>query len=173
MIKFIIGLLCGMALACLAAYLFITQGGLYMAVKGGPLPFERVLANGAIKASVGKHADDPSPVPIDEATLLAGAQLYRHNGCAGCHGLMSADVNTGRRFYPHAPKLLPPSQGVTDDPVGMTHWVVQSGIRFSAMPSFEGRLTETEIWQVSQFLQQADKLPASVQAALQPEPKTN
>ena len=51
------------------------------------------------------------------------------------------------------------AHGVTDDPVGATHWVVTNGIRFSAMPSFEGTLTDNELWQVSQFLKNADKLP--------------
>jgi mono/diheme cytochrome c family protein len=72
----------------------------------------------------------------------------------------------GKRFYPHVPQLLPPGKGVIDDPVGATHWVVKNGIRFSAMPSFEGKLTDTEIWQVSQFLRNADKLPRPVQEAL-------
>ncbi len=35
---------------------------------------------------------------------------------------------------------MPPSHGVTDDPVGETHWVVKNGIRFSAMPSFGARV---------------------------------
>lgn len=172
MIKFILGLLCGIALFGLGAYLFLTRG-MPMATKGGALPMERAIAHEAIESSIGKHAEDVPPVQADETNLLAGAQVYRHNGCAGCHGLMNADANTGRRFYPRAPTLLPPSKGVTDDPVGAIHWVVQNGIRFSGMPSFEGRLSETEIWQVSQLLQQADKLSAPVQAALQPAPKTN
>ena len=63
------------------------------------------------------------------------------------------------------PQLLPPGKGVTDDPVGSTHWVVKNGIRFSAMPSFEAKLTDQEIWQVSLFLHSADKLPPTVQEA--------
>ena len=37
-----------------------------------------------------------------------------------------------KRFYPRPPQLLHPGEGVTDDPVGATHWVVKNGIRFSA-----------------------------------------
>ena len=43
--------------------------------------------------------------------------------------------------------------------------MVKNGIRFSAMPA-AGKLTDQEIWQVSQFLRNADKLPASVQEFL-------
>jgi thiosulfate dehydrogenase len=42
---------------------------------------------------------------------------------------------------------------------------VKNGIRFSAMPSFEAKLTNEEIWQVSLFLRSADKLPPKVQEA--------
>ncbi len=71
-----------------------------------------------------------------------------------------------KRFYPHVPQLLPPGKGVIHDPVGVTHWVVKNGIRFSAMPSFEGKLTDPESWQVSLFLHDADKLPPPVQEVL-------
>jgi thiosulfate dehydrogenase len=62
--------------------------------------------------------------------------------------------------------LLPPGTGVTDDPVGATHWVVKNGIRFSAMTSFNQKLSDSEIWQVSLLLRNADKLPNSVQDSL-------
>ena len=70
----------------------------------------------------------------------------------------------GKRFYPGAPHLLPPNKGVTDDPVGMTHWVVENGIRFSGMPMFHCKLTDNEIWQVSLLLSNADKLPAKARS---------
>jgi hypothetical protein len=54
-------------------------------------------------------------------------------------------------MYPHIPPLLPPSKGVTDDAVGETHWVVKNGIRFSGMPSFGTKLSETELWQSVSF----------------------
>jgi hypothetical protein len=71
-----------------------------------------------------------------------------------------------RELLPRAPHLLPPSEGVTDDEVGETHWIVKNGIRFSGMPTFNTRLNETELWQVSLLLHNANKLPASVQEAL-------
>jgi thiosulfate dehydrogenase len=166
MIKFIFGILVGACLLALVGYLFITRGGIQMGTTGGPLPMERLLVGKAIRASIGESANQQSPVPADETNLLAGAQVFGKS-CAGCHGVIDKpDSGMDHRFYPPAPHLLPPSEGVTDDPVGATHWVVQHGVRFSAMPSFDGKLTDTEIWQVSQFLRNANQLPASVQAAL-------
>jgi mono/diheme cytochrome c family protein len=165
--KFLFGLVVGIVLILLAEYLFIAGGGIKMSNDATSFPMERFLANTAITASIGKAAKEESPVPADETNLLAGAQIFQTKGCAGCHGKID-DPNSGagKNFYPAAPHLLPPSKGVTDDEVGQTHWVVKNGIRFSGMPTYQKRLTDTEIWQVSQLLRNADKLPASVQDAL-------
>jgi thiosulfate dehydrogenase len=164
--KFLLGLVVGIGLLLLAGYLFATRGGISMATKGGPLPMERFLANKALDASIGKSSQDQSPLSADETNLLAGARVYKQS-CAGCHGQLDQPASAlAKRFYPHPPQLLPPGEGVTDDPVGTTHWVVQNGIRFSAMPAFEGKLTDAEIWQVSLLLRNADKLPPPIQEIL-------
>ncbi len=166
MIKFLVGIVVGICLVLLGGYLYATRG-LSMSAQAKPLPMEESIAQQALSSSVGKHAQDPSPVQADETNLLAGADIYQHKGCAGCHGrLDQPDSGMGNRFYPGAPHLLPPGKGVTDDPVGMTHWVVENGIRFSGMPMFHGKLTDNEIWQVSLLLSNAEKLPAPVQDAL-------
>ena len=167
MIKFLFGIGVGACLVLAAGYLFVTRGGLTMTTKGGPLPFERSLAGKALAASIGRSSDEQSPLPADEANLLAGARVYQENGCVNCHGgLNQPATSIAKRVYPNVPSLLPPSEGVTDDPVGATRWVVKNGIRFSAMPSYEGKLTDTALWQVSLLLRHADKLPPSVQDAL-------
>jgi len=170
MIKFFFGIVIGIVLLLLAGYFFVARGGLFMGTNGGPLPMERFIVGKAIDASIGKSAQDESPLPADETNLLAGAKIYQRN-CAGCHGkLDQAASPRSKKFYPRIPQLLPPGKGVTDDPVGTTHWVVKNGIRFSAMASFDGTLTDNELWQVSQFLRNADKLPAPVQDALRQPP---
>jgi thiosulfate dehydrogenase len=165
MIKFFLGVIVGIGLVVLASYFFVTRGGIFMGTNTKPLPLEGAIAGAAIRASIGKNADDPSPLPADETNLLAGAKTYMQT-CAGCHGRLDQASSNAKNFYPHAPHLLPPSKGVTDDPVGATHWIVQNGIRFSAMPSFNQKLSDSEIWRVSLFLGNADKLPASVQDSL-------
>jgi thiosulfate dehydrogenase len=165
MIKFLLGFVVGICLLLLAGYLFVTRGGIFMGTKGGPLPMEQFLTNKALDASIGRSSYDESPLPADETNLLAGAHVYQQN-CAGCHGRLDQPASAiAKRFYPNVPQLLPPGKGVTDDPVGATHWVVENGIRFSAMPSFEVKLTDQEIWQVSLFLRSADKLPPKVRVA--------
>jgi mono/diheme cytochrome c family protein len=167
MIKFVLGFILGIALVVVAAFLYIARGGLTMTVAGSPLPLERYLVHHAIASSIGGAEHDQSPVGADEANLLAGAKVYQENGCMGCHGRFGQGPTAmSKRMYPHIPPLLPPSKGVTDDAVGETRWVIKNGIRFSGMPSFDSKLSDTEIWQVSQLLHNADHLPESVQQVL-------
>jgi mono/diheme cytochrome c family protein len=169
MIKFFVGVLVGIGLVVLASYLFVARGGIFMGTDTKPLPLEEKIAGAAITASIGKNADEQSPLPADETNLLAGAKIYM-NACAGCHGKLDQASSGAKAFYPQPPSLVPPGTGVTDDPVGSTHWVVKNGIRFSAMPRFDKKLNDTEIWQVSLLLRNADKLPDSVKESLrQPE----
>ena len=69
-------------------------------------------------------------------------------------------------MFPQAPQLLTPEGMVTDDPVGVSYWKVQNGIRLSGMPSFESILNEQQKWDVSAFLARADKLPPEAERAL-------
>jgi len=169
MIKFFLGVVVSIGLIVLASYLFVTRGALFMGTDTKPLPMEETIAGAAITASIGKSADDQPPLPADETNLLAGAKVYV-NACAGCHGKLDQASSGAKGFYPPPPHLLPPGTGVTDDPVGATHWVVKNGVRFSAMPRFSHKLSDTEIWQVSLLLRNANKLPDSVKDSLrQPE----
>jgi mono/diheme cytochrome c family protein len=55
---------------------------------------------------------------------------------------------------------------VTDDPPGETYWKAANGIRLTGMPGYKGSLSETQLWQVSLMLANADKLPPSAKAAV-------
>ncbi len=165
--RFLFGAVIGVVLVVVAQVLFLTMGGMPVATRGGPLPLERYLANRALENATEKEEGLVSPLPPDEKNLAAGAEVYRTT-CAVCHGALG-EVKRGvipAGMYPKPPLLLPPSKGVTDDTVGETHWKVKNGIRLTGMPSFEGSLTEDQLWQVSLLLLKADQLPDAVQHAL-------
>jgi thiosulfate dehydrogenase len=169
MIKFLLGIVVGIGLVVLAGYLFVKSGGIFMGTDTKPLPFEQTIADAAITASIGKSADDQSPLPADETNVLAGSVVYLQT-CAGCHGQPGQASSAAKGYYPPPPHLLSPDKGVTGEPVGFIHWVVKNGIRFSAMPSFNHKLSDSEIWQVSLFLRTGGKLPESVKdSAHQPQ----
>jgi mono/diheme cytochrome c family protein len=109
----------------------------------------------------------PKSIPIsgDEAALLAGAQVYREQ-CAVCHSLPGhAQSAIAAGMYPRPPKLLE-GKGVTDDPPAESYWKVANGIRLTGMPGFRQGLSDTQMWQVSLLVAQADKLPKSVTDSL-------
>ncbi len=68
-------------------------------------------------------------------------------------------------MFPHPPQLFQ-GHGVTDDPPGETYWKAANGIRLTGMPGFKASLNDTQLWQVSLMLANADKLPKPVKAAL-------
>ncbi len=165
--RFLLGLVIGVVLVLVGGFLFMTQGGMPVSTRGGPLPLERFLASRALHVAMANEANRPSPLPPSEANLLAGAKVYQNN-CAVCHGLRDPASRTAiaKGMYPSPPALLEPDKGVTDDPVGETFWKVRNGIRLTGMPRFDDALTQDETWQVSLLLAGADKLPPAVQEAL-------
>jgi thiosulfate dehydrogenase len=161
MIKFLFGLVIGILIVPAAVYLCFWLGYMPVSTKSGPLPFERKLAGMALEKRIEKEAPKDSPVQATEPNLLAGAKLYVEN-CAVCHGMTTESESAiAKGVFPQPPPLLH-GTGVTDDPAGETYWKVANGIRLTGMPGFSGSLTEEQMWQVSQLLATADKLPQSV-----------
>ena len=72
-------------------------------------------------------------------------------------------------MFPKPPDLFR-GKGVTDDEPGETYWKVANGIRLTGMPSFNKTLSETQLWQVSLLLANADKVSDAVKQQLQPPP---
>ena len=104
-------------------------------------------------------------VAVEEKTYLGGAEVYKEH-CAVCHGLPDQPKSAiAQGMYPPPPQLFH-GVGVSDDPASETYWKAENGIRLTGMPGFKGRLTETQIWQVSVLLANSDKIPASVRTAL-------
>lgn len=164
--KFLAGVVIGICVPLAAGYLFVILGGMPVATKGAPLPFERLLVRTAIHAAMDKEVGKSSPLPANESNFLAGARVYQAQ-CAVCHGRLGQPESTiAKGMFPHPPQLLPPRKGVTDDEVGATYWKVKNGVRLTGMPGYSDNLTDSEMWQVSLLLLHADKLPASVQQAL-------
>jgi mono/diheme cytochrome c family protein len=161
-----VGFVLGIAVFAVGQWLFLTRGGMPVGTKGGPLPFERLIAKTALRNAIGPAADQPSPVPADEPNLVAGAHIYREQ-CEVCHGRWGqAPSAIAKGMFPAPPQLLPPKKGVTDDPVGETYWKVKNGIRMTGMPGYEDSLSDTELWQVSQLLLHARELPGAAQDVL-------
>jgi mono/diheme cytochrome c family protein len=159
--SFVIGFIVALACVAGAVYFYFSTGSAPVAVEAQAMPFEKTLANKALRARVEKEMPKtPPPVQANEENFLAGAHVYAEH-CAVCHGLPNQDSEMGQYEFPKAPQLFK-GKGVTDDPVAETYWKVENGIRLSGMPEFKKHISDTEAWQVSLLLANANKLPSAV-----------
>jgi thiosulfate dehydrogenase len=163
--KFVAGLILGLILVPLGAFIYFTTGMAPVATTDPDMPFETYFAHKALNARVKKDMPKNVPIPATEPNFVAGADLYKQN-CAVCHGVpLSPKTAIATGMYPHPPMLLE-GKGVTDDEPGETYWKVANGIRLTGMPGFSKTLSQTQMWQVSLLLANADKLPPAAKTVL-------
>jgi thiosulfate dehydrogenase len=170
--KFLLGVVVGIALLCIIVVGYFLSGSAPVATDAPPMPMEKYLAKKALHAVMDREIPKTVPIPVDETNYLAGAQVYKDN-CAVCHGLPGQPATAiAKGMFPKPPELMH-GKGVTDDEPGETYWKVVHGIRLTGMPGFRNTLTDTQAWQVSILLANADKLPDAVKTLLaNPAPQT-
>lgn len=157
-----IGVILSLVIMASAAYLVITGGWVPARVDQPPSALETWAAKHALHATLQREATETSPIPAEEANLMAGAKIYSSN-CSVCHGTPTEKEPALSKGMSPGPTLFGSGDLVTDDPEGSIYWKVEHGIRFTAMPSFKPVLNKNEMWQVVLFLKNMDKLPAPVQ----------
>lgn len=161
----ILGILLGVVLIAGGVYYYFSSGRAPVATSAPPMPFEKTLAKMGQHAYLDKLPHPEPQVPADEANLISGAKVYKEN-CAVCHGLPGEPKSAvALGMYPPPPELFK-GTGVTDDDAWESYWKVENGIRMTGMPGFKGRLTETQIWQASVLVKNADKISDAVKKEL-------
>jgi len=168
---FLFGLVIGVLLIPVAAILYFHFGHPPVAVTDSAFPMEERIVQIPLHARIDAEAPKSAPIEPSATNLQAGAAIYREE-CAACHGLNPAPSSFGGNMYPSAPQLWRAEGngvvGVSDDPPGETFWKVDNGIRLSGMPSYRKVLNQTQEWQVSLLLANANKqLPPEVLSLLQ------
>lgn len=167
----VVGIILGVLLVAGAGYFYFATGHAPVATSAPDMPFEQTFARMALHAYLNKLPHPEPAVPADEENLMQGAKVYVDN-CAVCHGLPGQERTAiAQGMYPKPPQLFK-GTGVTDDDAWETYWKAEGGIRMTGMPGFKGKLTEQQIWQVTQLLKNADKISPAVRAALAPPPAT-
>ena len=159
--RILFGIIVGMVLVPAGAIAWFHFGHPPVAVADAPFPYERKVTGVALDARIDSEMVKTPPIQADETAFVAGAEVYR-NQCAACHGFHSKPSSFGGQMYPRAPQLWEKHGnsdvvGVSDDPPGETYWKVVNGIRLTGMPSYKKILTDTELWQVTLLLANADK----------------
>ena len=168
--KVFLGFILGIVVLAAALFLYLKFGSLPVAVADAPFPFEKEIVHLPLDARIDRETKT-APFGISEDVFESGAHVYR-NQCASCHGTPGHDVPYAHYMYPRAPQLWKKHGnkgvvGVSDDEPGETYWKVANGIRLSGMPAYSHVLSDTEMWQVSLLLKNADKeLPGPVSQIL-------
>jgi len=162
---FILGIVVSILVAAAAFYLGVVNGLIPAAADQPAGRLETWVASRDLGAVLNANAPKtPNPVPLNDTNLIAGIRLYAEN-CSVCHGTVAGDASKSAIAKGEAP---PPPQlatdGVEDDPEGVTFWKVKHGIRFTGMPSWRDTLTDQQIWTLALFLKNMDKLPPAPKA---------
>ena len=161
----LLGIILGVSGVAASVYLYFANGHAPVAVTAADMPFERTFARLGLHAYLGKLPHPEPQVAADEKNLLEGAKVYKDN-CAMCHGLPDAQkTKIAQGMSPKPPQLFK-GTGVTDDEPWESYWKVEGGIRMTGMPGFKDALTETQIWQVTQLVKNADKITSAVKGDL-------
>jgi len=172
MFRIILGFIIGVLLVPVAVMAWFHFGHPPVAVADPPLPQERMITSEPLEARIHREMVNTPPIQANEATFVAGAHIYSDQ-CAVCHGYYGKPSTIGRNMFPSAPPLWEKHHnsdvvGVSDDPPGETYWKVSNGIRLTGMPSYKQVLSDTEMWQVSLLLANADKpLPPAALTVVQ------
>jgi len=165
--KFLSGIACGVAgaffLMALAVYLIINSGMIPAQQDEPSSNFERWAAHQSLKATLNSQTVGlKNPLTNDEKNLLAGARVYEGN-CSGCHGApLSPAPSFANAYSPPAPIFSDEENDISKWEESRIYYVIDHGIKFTGMPSFNRILSEEELWQVTMFLKNLKSLPEHV-----------
>lgn len=165
---FIAGVLAVIVVGFIAGLVVLKSGLIPANADATPGGLEFWAANTSLGATLQKDAPKgPNPVALTDANLSEGVKLYGQH-CAICHGTAageSAASAIAKGLYPAPPQFA--TEGVEDDPEGVSYWKIKHGIRLTGMPSWASALNDRQIWTIALFLKHMDKLPAGPQAIWQ------
>jgi mono/diheme cytochrome c family protein len=151
---------------------FVEMGFVNMRADNPPSNLETTLAGHAMDASVARAAPKlVNPIAADETNLLAGARLYRDH-CMLCHGdPVNPKSPLADAFNPRAPQFMNNMAEMPDMPENQNFFILQHGIRWTAMPGWKNILSDQQLWQLVTFLSHMHDLsPAAKQLFAEPAP---
>ena len=154
---FITGVIITLLVLGVGGYFYATTGRFdTRAVGNTPSTFEKQTANKSLDEWVDQHAPkQTNPFQPTTDNIMDGSMTYDKN-CAMCHGSLKQPMSPLRRnFYPPVPQLM---SRTPDDPDGNLFYVIKYGIRYTAMPGWDGVLTDDDIWKTVTFLKNSGQM---------------
>jgi Tol biopolymer transport system component/mono/diheme cytochrome c family protein len=120
-------------------------------------------------AGPGEMSGPINPLAVNAETIQEGQKLYAAN-CAACHG------STGKGDGPAAAGLNPRPADFTQHmgpgkhTDGQIYLWIKNGFPNSAMPAWDQRLSEQQIWQLVSYLRTFNATTVATNATAQPNP---
>jgi mono/diheme cytochrome c family protein len=148
------------------AVFVVSRLGLYpIGADNPPGQIERMLASRAMDVYADAHKPaGNNPAPLTVAGLTEGATEYEEH-CAFCHGGAKAKISPMQdKLNPPAPQLI---NRIPHDEDAWLFWVTKHGVRMTGMPTWDGVMSDDEIWKIIAFIKHSDRLPPDVQSAWQ------
>ena len=160
----VLGVVSTIVIAIISAYTLLQSGLIPANADSKPGWLETWMADTSLDSTLRREAPRGiNPVELTEQNLIGGIRLFAQN-CAICHGSAQGAASPSpiaKGLYQRPPQLA--TDGVEDDPEGVSFWKIKHGIRLTGMPSFARSLSDQQIWTLALFLKHMDKLPPAAQ----------
>jgi len=129
------------------------------------------LLHFVMQRSVAAHAPE-LPVPdLDDPMLILRGALHYSMGCAACHGA------PGQLASPIAQQMTPVPPGLygawKDFDPSQLFWIIQNGVKLTAMPAWPAPKRSDEIWAMVAFVEHLRTLRTPDYLALIGNPQAN
>jgi mono/diheme cytochrome c family protein len=167
---FVWGVVLTLLVLFVGGYFYATTGHFDpRAVGNTPSMFEKRTANKSLDEWVDEHAPkQPNPFQPTMDSIMDGSMVYDKN-CANCHGSLKEPVSPMcTKYYPPVPQLM---NRTPDDPDGNLFYVIKYGVRYSAMPGWDGVLSDDDIWKTVVFIKNSAQMKSDSQQQSAPQPK--
>lgn len=152
------------SLAALAGFAYAWSGLVSVAASSGhTAPVAWFLHFTMIQAVRTQSAGIEVP-PLDEPASVALGAAHYAGGCAPCHGAPGEPQSPlALAMSPPAPWLPPTIPTWAPEEL---FWIVQHGIKYSAMPAWPTQARPDEVWQVVAFLKRLPGMDAATYRGL-------
>lgn len=136
------------------ALMFIAAGMAPIAADAGHWPVTRVLLHSAMSRAVEVRAMKLRAPALDDPALLQKGAGHYATACMDCHGAPGVPRRHVVRQMTPTPPFLPEKLGrMTPEEL---FWVVDHGIKYTAMPAWGTRGRGDEVWAMVAFLEQIE-----------------
>jgi mono/diheme cytochrome c family protein len=154
---FLLGVIVTLIVVFGGAYWYVTTGHVdTRAIPDPPTTFERRTANHSVDEWVDAHASkQDNPFQPTMENVMDGSMVYDKH-CAVCHGSLKEPISPLKnKFFPPVPQLM---NRTPDDPDANLFYVTKYGVKLTAMPGWDGVLSDDDIWKAVLFIKNSAQM---------------